>query len=613
MAKTVSKKWFAGLLALSAGFVLASCDPVKALPANYNESIVVNNDGSQLDIDDNDLLQIYNLVEEGKNEKVVSLILENIAKGKFGTYKDLVEIHNGTKSRSDFINGSEERKKFFGEDETTQERRFGDFYDDVMSRISEFFYNEITSGSYNDEDGKFSEEKLYNAKRYDLFDLHKLVDDSDHPEDRAVINNKFYVDNTLTKDNAFGKLKGTYHNFEDGAHGYIEEKVYPDILKNKLVEDYIYTENPASLGRAYARDVNYIKVSFDDNNYAELWSLMKVFSENYIKTTEEMNFEHIVNAIKGFSVFNTQPSKTVPLVNNIIKDGGAAKTLLSNTTVLGAPSIDESELVDGSGNAIQFANDIKYGENILLVPGKEGDATNGIYYKNTKLGEILVSYKKALKAEELGRFAPETLTVELEKFTGEGKTKEYGLMQKLIALAKEDYTTDGWYLKNGGLTELPAALRDRLFNIRIANDLENVAKEDPYGTYDSKHYFRNINGKKLVLPTNASNTDAYNYVYADMDGKAFYILEVKEAPSTAKLNKDSAAAYKTKNESGEYVVDEVKIERTSRQVAKILGTKDSYIKDAYTQFLNKYDFTFFDQSLYDYLKSEYPDLDQFND
>ena len=51
----------------------------------------------------------------------------------------------------------------------------------------------------------------------------------------------------------------------------------------------------------------------------------------------------------------------------------------------------------------------------------------------------------------------------------------------------------------------------------------------------------------------------------------------------------------------------------SRQVAKILGTKDTYIKDAYTQFLNNYEFTFYDQSLFDYLKSEYPDLDQFND
>ena len=596
MEKITSKKLFTGLLALSAGFVLASCDPVKALPKNYNESIVINNDGSELDISDNDLLQIYNLVEEGKNEKVVSQILEKIAENKFGTFKDFIEVNEGTKSLSDFVSGDEEtkevREKFFGEDAKTQERRFKDFTEDVTSRISESFYNEITSGSYNDEDGKFSEEKLYNAKRYDLFDLHKL--DKTNDADKLVINNKFYVDNTLTKENALSKLEGTYYNFEEGAHGYIEEKVYPDILKNKLVEDYIYTENPASLGRAYARKVNYVKVSFDDNTYASLWELMKAFSNRYIKTTAEMKFEHITNAVKGFSVFNEKATGTNPLVNNVVSEAADTYNLLHDVY-----DDVETDPTEAKYNAIHVDADIMYTD-ILLV--KAGD-----YYKDTKLGELLVSFDKAQQAEDLGRFAPESLTAELDKFTGEGKTKEYGLMQKLISLAKEDFTTDGWYLKNGGITELPSALRDRLFNIRVANDLENVAEESPYGTYDSKHYFRNINGKKLVLPTNASNSD-YNYVYADMDGKAFYILEVLEAPSTAKLNKDSAAAYKDGDE-----VDEVKIEQISRQVAKILGTKDSYIKDAYTEFLNNYEFTFYDQSLFDYLKSEYPDLDQFND
>ena len=596
MEKITSKKLFTGLLALSAGFILASCDPVKALPKNYNESIVVNNDGSELDISDNDLLQIYNLVEEGKNEKVVSQILEKIAENKFGTFKDFIEVNDGTKSLSDFVSGDEEtkevREKFFGVDAKTQERRFADFTEDVTSRISESFYNEIISGSYNDEDGKFSEEKLYNAKRYDLFDLHKL--DKTKDADKLVINNKFYVDNTLTKENAIDKLQGVYYNLEEGAHGYIEEKVYPDILKNKLVEDYIYTENPASLGRAYARKVNYVKVSFDDNTYASLWELMKAFSERYIKTTAEMRFEHITNAVKGFSVFNEKATGTNPLVNNVVTEAADTFDLLKD--VYGAVDTDPDH---PTYNAIHVGADIMYTD-ILLV--KAGD-----YYKDTKLGELLVSFDKAQQAEDLGRFAPSTLTAELEKFTGEGKTKEYGLMQKLISLAKEDFTTDGWYLKNGGITELPSALRDRLFNIRVANDLENVEAESPYGTYDSKHYFRNINGKKLVLPTNASNSD-YNYVYADMDGKAFYILEVLEAPSTAKLNKDSAAAYKDGDE-----VDEVKIEQISRQVAKILGTKDSYIKDAYTEFLNNYEFTFYDQSLFDYLKSEYPDLDQFDD
>ncbi len=194
---------------------------------------------------------------------------------------------------------------------------------------------------------------------------------------------------------------------------------------------------------------------------------------------------------------------------------------------------------------------------------------------------------------------------------------------------KEDYTTDGWYVKNGGVTELPSAIRDRLFNIRVANTLDDPAalanettEDGTMGAYeyvldkDGKPttekatrlpYLRNIYGKKVILPSKSLSyeKDPLNYIYHDVDGKAFYICEVLSAPSTAKLNKDVTTVYD--GVEGEPILKE----NISRQVAKILGTKDSYIKDAYTTYLNKYEFVFFDTSLYDYFKSEYPDLDQF--
>ena len=185
---------------------------------------------------------------------------------------------------------------------------------------------------------------------------------------------------------------------------------------------------------------------------------------------------------------------------------------------------------------------------------------------------------------------------------------------------KEDYTTDGWYVKNGGVTELPSAIRDRLFNIRVANSLDDdslvneneAAKMGAYEYVDGDKtkdkltrlpYMRNLYGKKVILPSKSLSYDKdhFNYIYHDVDGKAFYVCEVLEAPSTAKLNESST------------VYTALEKENISRQVAKILGTKDSYIKDAYTEYLNKYEFTFFDTSLYDYFKSEYPDLDQFDD
>ena len=192
---------------------------------------------------------------------------------------------------------------------------------------------------------------------------------------------------------------------------------------------------------------------------------------------------------------------------------------------------------------------------------------------------------------------------------------------------KEDYTTDGWYVRDGGITDLPSALRDRLFNIRVATSLDdgslfeetaaNVAdglyryELDADGNPDLTKplarlpYLRNINGHKVVIPATPTwETKNQNYVYNDESSNAVYICEVLEAPSTAKLNKtvETVAKY----------TPAVK-EEFSRQIAKILGTKDSYIKTAYTEYLNKYKFTFYDSSLYDYFKSEYPDLEQFED
>ena len=45
MAKHISKKLFAGILALSAGCVLAACDPIAAVPSNYNTKIIATKDG----------------------------------------------------------------------------------------------------------------------------------------------------------------------------------------------------------------------------------------------------------------------------------------------------------------------------------------------------------------------------------------------------------------------------------------------------------------------------------------------------------------------------------------------------------------------------------------
>ena len=580
MEKHTSKKLFASILALSAGFILASCDPVSAVPQNYNDPIIASTDG-EIKLDGNNLGTLYDSITSERNSKIVEKILSQIAEKKFGSYADFLKACSNAEEQTAFVNAHSD---FFGTDEN-KDARFTDFKNDLEERISEYFYNEITSGSYNDDLGRFSEKKLYNAHKYELYDLAEV----------AEANFKtFFVDKELTKENAFSKLNGAaYQVAEEGKRGYIQEKVYPDILRNKLVEDYIYKNNPSSLGRAYARKLSYVKISYEgESKFAD--SLMEKFATTYIEAAGDLDFSIIENAYKGFRPYvGTEADLIAPL--------NASETALYEATA-------ETIEVLAADVATQYTH-----MGIVIVPAGE-------YYKDSKIGRILEDYAKAIKGEEQGRFPTEENKTALDSFTSDGKSKQYGLLQKVTALMKEDYTTDGWFVKNGGVTELPSAIRDRLFNIRVANSLDddslvNEDSAEKMGAYEYVDgdktkdkltrlpYLRNIYGKKVVLPSKSLSfeKDPYNYIYHDVDGKAFYVCEVLEAPSTAKLNEAST------------VYTALEKEEISRQVAKILGTKDSYIKDAYTEYLNKYVIVFFDTSLYDYFKSEYPDLDQFQD
>ena len=49
-------------------------------------------------------------------------------------------------------------------------------------------------------------------------------------------------------------------------------------------------------------------------------------------------------------------------------------------------------------------------------------------------------------------------------------------------------------------------------------------------------------------------------------------------------------------------------EQTAREIAKLLGTKESYKTDAYQHYLEKFNLNFSDQELYDYFVATYPDL-----
>lgn len=638
MAKIISKKRIAaGLFALSAGLVLASCDPVVATPTNYTSPIVMNKDGSEVDlsqflkgegIDENIIGKIYDSITSEKNSKVVDQLLKVISDKMYGSYAEILKAQSNADARTAYIAA---HKDTFNPDDNAEmaAARFDNFAKDIKERISEAFYNEIISGSYNDDEGRFDEKKFYMAHYYEFYDIEFTGE------------NKFFVTNELTRKNALESLTGTYY-IEEGktGRGYIDEKIFPQVIKDKMVEEYILKNNAGALGRAYARKVQYIKVSYDNDVLPT--HLMREYAKEYIESPSAVSAENTAldftvlgNTLKGWHDVDEETGTVTPVA---VKSGDTYAeaypelTLMMNTLGYNTDAQIKAEIFNEKSKVfVTLKKDVSYdGFNL---------PANGVYFKESKLGAWIDSYNKAQDAIADGRFAASEDKTELDKLTANNKSCEFNLRKEVISIAKQEYTTEGWFVKNGGLSELPSELRDRLFNINVAHVLDtndgvryedSTVTDDKYlkeadanghyklGAYEYGNeknrnrtpYLRNVNGKKFVIPADVVSyeKDKYNYIYQDVNNKAFYIVQVFEAPSTTKLNTENEDSY-----AKVYPTDKFKTEEIQRAVAKVLGTKDTYIKDAYFDYLDQFTYEYYDTSFRDYFQGEYPDLFPDND
>lgn len=605
MARNTAKKvLLTGIFALSSAFILAACDNVEAIPQNYQNPIVYK-DGNAFDDEENKYGDLYEQLIDNKNEAVVSTLLEKIAEKEFGTYAELKECFD---SEGNVI---EEKAKahiakygheFMEDDDGNYEskgmnadqirmERFKLFFEDLNERIDKVVYDEINSDTENYRDSldktKFVEEKYARAKREANFDIKHFTEDGKVEEGYSFAEK--FITSTFTEKN----VRSYFNEFDDTYGDYITKKIIPDVYRDKLIEEYIIDNNYSALGRAYGRQINYVKVSSlgDDSNTA--YRLVHLFAEQKLNTIDAetaVSFDSLVSWFKGFKGVKLGASGNPEIVNLDAAD-------LADTSELAAiygkarklkAKCDKDPSFDGSD---LFNSLVPYGI----------DPNTFTFYENTKLGEILKNYEKAVVGGAT-RFASDEDNTQYQNFTDSGKqSKERGLIKKITELALEKYSDEGWFVKNdtaNPLEKLPETVKSRLFNIKVANDFD---RED--WSYDrEKSYFNELKGHKYLTPAAAKDVD-YNFIIEDEDGSNLYIVEILEAASTSKLTKsvDNAKSYVN---SG----NPFKCEEVARHIAKILGTKDTYKTNAYTSYLKLYTFTYHDTSVYDYIKETYPDL-----
>lgn len=499
MSKTNKILRFATIAAC--GLLVTGCADILATPADYDTILV--DDTVDAKLTNNVESVVYDALKKGGdvNTAILDGVLLKLAENEFGTF----EQAKADSTKAEFVA-------------------------DIEDRIDEKMLALIKTGSYETEN-KFSEERFAQYVKKQLYTVNAV---SGYYDDVVFTP-------AITKDNYDGIA---IH--QDYYTSYINGEIVPEIYREKLVEQYLYDEEYSTLGRSYARKVNYVAITTNTNHPEAAKYLIDTFIENNIlgatATAATANLEILANAWRG------------------------------------------------------VASDFIANEEALLEEAGVKDTHVGSYHDYTQYGDIMTDYAK-INDDRLLTDA----TIE-NSFTGSGTyIPSVGLEIKTNTLRKQDYTTDGWYIKNGGLTSLPEEIRNRLFNIGTANGVDYATDEkNPPATAHTSDYVRNINGINYLVPQSSQLGDNKNFLLYDASTTTYYVVQVEEAVNTTKMSQTST--------SKNYDALGKDLSVIATQVAKVLGAKDENKSTAMNFYLEQSGIVFHDQDIADYFTTNFADV-----
>ena len=232
------------------------------------------------------------------------------------------------------------------------------------------------------------------------------------------------------------------------------------------------------------------------------------------------------------------------------------------------------------------------------------DSTNK-FYVGTDYGDMMANYIKI--KDDINT----TDSSQESDFTGSyTHTIEVGKEIKENEIKRNDYVTDGWFVKSGSVGDLPDSIKSRLFNIGIANvlDTESAATDrfvkgegDEYSykvPENESKLIAKINGKYyLKVSSKQSGALEQDDILFNENGK-YYVVQVEEAVSGSKLAKEST--------SPKYDVS--KKEDIINEVARVVANNDTYKSASTKHWLEQAAIKYHDSKIYDYFKENYPDL-----
>ena len=625
------------VLSLTALFALTACNESEEIfskPSTYENDIITIT-GNEDEIHHNVLSIIYDAMHEANlSSNVLDEALYRYASSIFGFYNKVTapegfegitlkeayvsytqqntqeKINQFIKDHKVYWNYNEEGKHVDDSGKEVDDEAFTPCqaerdhvvskWEAIEARIAESMYGRAASSSY-------IEKNYYSEKEF----LKELYEDGESVLDYKTVNNafeKFIIPYTVEKDQAFEEFEGfdganhvilhrEYYQSSVLANAnyeatFIEDEIIPDIYKDLLIEQYLLDEDVAAVRNSRARKINVLKIekysSFTNNADKLVEKLVDEIYE-YLRT----DADEIENA--GNELF-----EKYALINK-----GLYSQIQGNADALA---------IVGELNGA--ASDL-FEEKSVTVGGEEIK-----YYENTTYGDLVKDYAKVASVTDW-ELLDQT---KYSTFTSSGtRSVEEGFEQQIIDIMQSQSITKGWYIQSSTPTlDSNGTINDRLFKLSVANakvELDEASdaayselaatdrlvrengvwKVRDAASKEENKFLCSINGSYFLKFDGKYSEDSWKNDIVYDDGSAYYIVQVLEAAKDSKLRNVSSSNYA--HTRSQAFMDEVVDE-----IAKVVGATGNYSTLSRNHWLEKMDLKYHDQAIYDYFKTNYPDL-----
>ena len=560
---------------------LASCDTVTfALPEAMQSNPVF--DIGDEKIPHNEIQELFEKVIPDNSttaSKVLDSLLLKLAKSYFGEFYGTAGLRELSEGSDDQIKGFVDAHERFqvkkndgSRDNAAEVANFKHFYEHLIEAIENSFWSSVSNSTYQ-ERYFFNEKKFYDTQRAALYQL-----DEDYGDELALDPHLTQIDGMLDRKAVAHYFGSATKSYLDVYKDYIERSILPDLYRKVLVENWIQRKNYNALGRSHARKVQTISLKNIDSSADATRNLVT----NYAEYVLEEGFRNEAGIVLTDDELET--AKNFKFLSQLYA---------------GLVNVD-----DGSnlGNLAKFIyQKSSWTDDVIDT---DGDGIDEHFYPITTLGKIYKDYKELSNV----RWESSSST----DFTGSGAyTKETGLMLKTREVYSKNSATEGWFTSSG-LSELPSDLRSRLFKIQVANDIDSnyTVDGDTYTLVQNKEmdYGMYVQGAYYLTPETYGNVD-HPYVIFDSGSSSWVIVRVDEAIKGPKLavEETSTASYNYLASKG---LRDGKLSQNEIVwvVSDMIAGSDTYVKAARQEVIENAKITYHDQTVYDYFKSNFPDL-----